>query len=160
MKFPTGFMVISKTTGPGPVSGGRNSSPIPAFSQPIALDGAKLGMEASCREAPWPCAVANAAPAQNRPAKIVRAAVRFFALLSGENADIDGLLNFGFYLRRHAWRKNVSGIVQGWPGLETPRFEPAYAASRTFAACWRSQNAETPTRSNGCSLNTNLRIMS
>jgi len=26
----------------------------------------------------------------------------------GENADIEGLLIFGFYLRRHAWRKNVS----------------------------------------------------
>ena len=37
-------------------------------------------MEASCREAPWPCAVLNAAPAQNTPAKIVCAAVRFFAL--------------------------------------------------------------------------------
>src|SRR6266550_7647133 len=106
--------VVSATTGPGPVSGGRNSSPIPAFSQPIALDGAKLGMEASCPEAPWPCAVPNAAPAQNRLAKILRAAVRFFALLIGENADIDGLLIFGFYLTRHAWRKNVSGIVQGY----------------------------------------------
>jgi len=34
--------------------------------------------------------------------------MRFFALLMGENADIEGLLIFGFYLRRHAWRKNVS----------------------------------------------------
>ena len=40
--------------------------------------------------------------------------MRFFALLIGENADIDGLLIFGFYLRRHAWRKNISGIVQGY----------------------------------------------
>jgi hypothetical protein len=70
-------------------------------------------MEASSREAPWPCAVQNAAPAQNRPAKIIRAAARVLALLIDDNADIDGLLVFGFYLRRHAWRKNVSSIVQG-----------------------------------------------
>jgi hypothetical protein len=96
MKFPTGFMVISKTTGPGTVSVGRNAAPITAFSQPNELEGAKLGMEASCREAPWPCAVANAAHTQNRPAKILRAAMRFFALLIGENAVIDGLLISGF----------------------------------------------------------------
>ena len=46
----------------------------------------------------------------------------------GENAVIDGFLIFGFYLSRHAWRKNVSGIAQGYTRLETPRFEPAYAA--------------------------------
>jgi hypothetical protein len=39
--------------------------------------------------------------------------VRFFALLIGEDANIHCLLIFGFYLRRHAWRKNVSSIVQG-----------------------------------------------
>jgi len=39
--------------------------------------------------------------------------VRFLALLIGENADIGGLLIFGFYLRRHAWRKNVSGHRAG-----------------------------------------------
>jgi hypothetical protein len=58
------------------------------------LDGEKLGMEASCREAPWPCAGPNAAPAQNRPAKIVFAAVRFLAQLIGGNANMDGLLIF------------------------------------------------------------------
>src|ERR1700674_385719 len=49
-------------------------------------------MEASCGEAPWPCAGPNAAPAQNRPAKIVPAAARLLTLLIGENADMDGLL--------------------------------------------------------------------
>jgi hypothetical protein len=39
-----------------PVSGGSNSSPIPDFNQPTVLDGEKLGMEASYREALWPCA--------------------------------------------------------------------------------------------------------
>jgi hypothetical protein len=32
---------------------------------------------------------------------------------AGRNADMDGLLIFGFYLRYHDWRKNVSGIVRG-----------------------------------------------
>jgi hypothetical protein len=58
------------------------------------LDGEKLGMEASCREAPWPCADPNTAPAQNRPAKIVLVAVGFRTLLIGGNEDMDGLLIF------------------------------------------------------------------
>jgi hypothetical protein len=56
-------------------------------------------MEASCREAPWPCAGPNAAPAQNRPAKIVLTAVGFPALLIGKNADMDDLPIFIIIVR-------------------------------------------------------------
>jgi hypothetical protein len=83
---------------------------MPAFSQPIVLDGAKLGMEACGRGAPWTCAIPNAAPAQSRPAKIVRAAVRFLALVIGGNAEMEDLLIFNFYLRHDAWRKNINPI--------------------------------------------------
>lgn len=87
-KLPPYPWAGSETTGPGPVSGGRNSSPTPAFNQPIVLDGEKLGMEASCREErPWPCAGPNAAQAQNRLAKIALAAMPFLLLLTDGSAD-------------------------------------------------------------------------
>src|SRR5262249_52765502 len=80
------------TTGPGPVSGERNSPPTPAFNQPTVLDGEKLGMEASCREEElWACADPNAAQAQNRLGRIVLAATRFLLLLTDDGADMDGL---------------------------------------------------------------------
>jgi hypothetical protein len=82
----------SETTGPGPVSGERNSSPTPAFNQPTVLDGEKLGIEASCgEEGLWPCAGPNTAQAQNRFARIVLAAMRFLLLLTDAGADMDGL---------------------------------------------------------------------
>src|SRR5215471_17252847 len=46
-KLPTKLWAGSETTGPGPVSGGTNSSPTPDFNQPTVLDGEKLGMAAS-----------------------------------------------------------------------------------------------------------------
>lgn len=91
-KLPLYPWAGSETTGPGPVSGERNSSPTPAFNQPTVLDGEKLGMEASCREERlWPCAGPNAAQAQNRLARIVLAAMGFLLLLTNDGADIDGL---------------------------------------------------------------------
>ena len=88
-KLPLYPCAGSDTTGPGPVSGGRNSSPTPAFNQPTVLDGEKLGMEASCRDKePWPCAGPNAAQAQNRLARIVLAAMRFLLLLTDGSADM------------------------------------------------------------------------
>src|SRR5262249_25307786 len=90
-KLPTKLWAGSETKGPGPLSGGRNSSTTPDFNQPTVLDGEKLGMEVSCPEAPWPCACPNIAPAQNRPAKIVTATLHFLALFVGKNADMDSL---------------------------------------------------------------------
>jgi hypothetical protein len=91
-KFPLYPWAGSETTGPGPVSGERNSSPTPAFNQPTVLDGEKLGMEASCREEGlWPCAGPNAPQAQNRLARTVLAAMRFRLLLTDDGADMDGL---------------------------------------------------------------------
>jgi hypothetical protein len=91
-KLPVYPWAGSETTGPGPVSGERNSSPTPAFNQPTVLDGEKLGMEASCREEGlWPCAGPNGAQAQNRLARIVLAVVRFLLLLTDDGADMDGL---------------------------------------------------------------------
>src|SRR5262249_43904179 len=87
-KLPTKLWAGSETTGPGPVSGGRNSSPTPDFSQPTVLDGEKLGMEVSCPRATWPCACPTIAPAQSRAAKIVFAALQ---LLIDRNADTDDL---------------------------------------------------------------------
>jgi len=90
-KLPLYPWAGSDTTGPGPVSGGRNSSPTPAFNHPTVLDGEKLGVEASCREkGPWPFAGPNAAQAQNRLAKIVRAAMRFLLLLTDGSAGMVG----------------------------------------------------------------------
>ena len=90
-KLPLYPWAGSDTTGPGPVSGGRNSSPTPAFNHPTVLDGEKLGVEASCREkGPWPCAGPNAAQAQNRLAKMVRAAMRFLLLLTDGSAGMVG----------------------------------------------------------------------
>src|SRR3984893_7435901 len=112
-KLPLYPWAGSETTGPGPVSGERNSSPTPAFNQPVVLDGEKLGMEASCREeGPWPCAAPNAAQAQNRLAKIVLAAIRFLLLLTDGSADMDGLPIFLRIFSLPGSRKSTSDAAR------------------------------------------------
>jgi hypothetical protein len=92
-KLPPYSWAGSETTGPGPVSGERNSSPTPAFNQPTVLDGEKLGVEVPCCEKRlWPCAGANAVQAQKRLARIVlAAAMRFLLLLIDDSTDMGGL---------------------------------------------------------------------
>ena len=105
-KLPLYPWAGSETTGPGPVSGERNSSPTPAFNQPTVLAGEKLGMEASGREEGlWPCAGPNAAHTQNRLAGIVLAAMRFLLLLTDDDADMDGLSIFLKKPGRHKSRR-------------------------------------------------------
>src|SRR6185503_15736060 len=69
----------------------RNSSPAPAFNQPIVLDGAKLGTKSRCGTVPWPC-TGPATLAQMKPANIARAAGCFLAPLIGGNASMKTLL--------------------------------------------------------------------